>query len=160
MIINCPECNKDISHTSKKCIHCGYVLKKSNKKPFIITACIILVVGLLILAITQCHGVRPGDVSRDVYNLGVDAIKITDKYMSGNMDFDDARKKLINIESKIETNADDAHVRDEFIGSLVGYVLVYMEFYEEALDSKDQEEYYYDMLLEQRNDLADELNYK
>lgn len=160
MIISCPECNKDISHTSKKCVHCGYVLKKSNKKPFIITACIILVVGLLILAITQCHGVRPGDVSRDVYNLGVDAIKITDKYMDGNMDFDDAKKKLINIESEIETNADDAYVRDEHIGFLVGNLLFWLEEYEEALESENDEAHYYDLLKEHRDGLADELNYK
>ena len=29
-LIKCPECNKDISNTTKNCIHCGYVLKEEN----------------------------------------------------------------------------------------------------------------------------------
>ena len=29
-LINCPECNKEISDTAKSCIHCGYVLKEEN----------------------------------------------------------------------------------------------------------------------------------
>lgn len=29
-LINCPECNKEISDTAKNCIHCGYVLKEEN----------------------------------------------------------------------------------------------------------------------------------
>ena len=28
-LINCPECNKEISSTCEKCIHCGYTLNKS-----------------------------------------------------------------------------------------------------------------------------------
>ncbi|MCI6652769.1 MAG: zinc ribbon domain-containing protein [Ruminococcus sp.] len=31
-IINCPECSKEISDTTKKCPHCGYSLKKKRKK--------------------------------------------------------------------------------------------------------------------------------
>lgn len=29
-LINCPECNKEISDTCDKCPHCGYVLKKTS----------------------------------------------------------------------------------------------------------------------------------
>ncbi|MBE6783168.1 MAG: zinc ribbon domain-containing protein [Ruminococcaceae bacterium] len=31
-IINCPECGKEISDTIESCIHCGFVLKKEDKK--------------------------------------------------------------------------------------------------------------------------------
>lgn len=30
MLIKCPECGKEISDHSEKCIHCGYPLKKQN----------------------------------------------------------------------------------------------------------------------------------
>ena len=30
MLIECPECNKEISDKSKACIYCGYPLQKSN----------------------------------------------------------------------------------------------------------------------------------
>ncbi|MFA7057810.1 MAG: zinc ribbon domain-containing protein [Candidatus Cloacimonadales bacterium] len=29
-LIKCPECSKDISDKSEKCIHCGYPLRSSN----------------------------------------------------------------------------------------------------------------------------------
>ncbi len=51
-LINCPECNREISNTSKKCIHCGYVLrKKKSKKVFavlIVSLMILTIVGLLV----------------------------------------------------------------------------------------------------------------
>ena len=31
MLINCPECGKEISDKSDKCIHCGYPIKKDTK---------------------------------------------------------------------------------------------------------------------------------
>ena len=31
-LIKCPECNKEISDTAKKCVHCGYVLKRKKYK--------------------------------------------------------------------------------------------------------------------------------
>lgn len=32
-LINCPECGKEISDSSEKCIHCGYPLKPNAEKP-------------------------------------------------------------------------------------------------------------------------------
>lgn len=32
-LINCPECGKEISDTTKVCIHCGYRLKQKRKEP-------------------------------------------------------------------------------------------------------------------------------
>ena len=32
-LINCPECGKEISDSSEKCIHCGYPLKSKIEKP-------------------------------------------------------------------------------------------------------------------------------
>lgn len=50
-LINCPECGKEISDTCKKCIHCGYRLKKKSEKPpigknkpFLITAVVLTLI--------------------------------------------------------------------------------------------------------------------
>ena len=54
-LIKCKECGKEISDTSKKCIHCGVKIKKEkskksskNKKKIIIIGIILLIVTLII----------------------------------------------------------------------------------------------------------------
>ena len=53
-LVNCPECNKEISDKSKTCINCGYTFKsnmKVNKKVIAFTLiifCIILIVLLIV----------------------------------------------------------------------------------------------------------------
>lgn len=50
-LINCPECGKEISNTNKKCIYCGYKLKKQNtrnsKKSLAFIFGIVGVIGVL-----------------------------------------------------------------------------------------------------------------
>ena len=53
-LIKCPECNKEISDTSRSCIHCGYKLKNVcnlniNKKALIIIGIIILMIIMFII---------------------------------------------------------------------------------------------------------------
>ena len=56
-LINCPECGKEISNTAKRCIHCGYNLKKGtkeNKKVFtivIISIAVVILIFVIILAV-------------------------------------------------------------------------------------------------------------
>lgn len=55
MIINCPNCGKEISSTSKTCIHCGYKMKKEGSKrklPFLIGA-LVLIVGIALFILMQ-----------------------------------------------------------------------------------------------------------
>lgn len=56
-LIKCPECGKEISDEAKKCIHCGYVLKKNvsdrKKFKFIIIAIIAIVIVLVMCFILQ-----------------------------------------------------------------------------------------------------------
>ena len=55
-MITCPECGKEISDQSEKCIHCGYPLKKpDNKKkipwiPILIVVAILCICGVGLLA--------------------------------------------------------------------------------------------------------------
>ena len=49
-LINCPECGKEISDSSKKCIHCGYVLDKDGekkKKILIVVVAIVIVIAII-----------------------------------------------------------------------------------------------------------------
>lgn len=50
-LINCPECTREISDSTKKCPHCGYVLKKTNYRKIFtiagISIAVLLVLGLL-----------------------------------------------------------------------------------------------------------------
>lgn len=52
-LINCPECGKEISDSTKICPHCGYKLKnKSDGKKWMIPVIIISVVVIIALIIT------------------------------------------------------------------------------------------------------------
>ena len=55
-LIVCPECGKEISDNSKKCIHCGYKIKRAkpiNKKLIIIAVAIIILTVIAIVFISN-----------------------------------------------------------------------------------------------------------
>lgn len=43
-LIKCPECEKDISDSAKKCPNCGYKIKKAKNKRFILLICVVFVI--------------------------------------------------------------------------------------------------------------------
>ena len=66
-LIKCPECGKDISDTSEKCIHCGFPIEKPKKKNWIkthkkimILICVVIVVTLgIIFVLTKGKSLLP-----------------------------------------------------------------------------------------------------
>ena len=57
-LISCPECNKEISDTSSKCIHCGYQLKK--KKPVkkimaVMGSVMVILTAVVLLVLKFCQ---------------------------------------------------------------------------------------------------------
>lgn len=53
-LINCPECNKEISNEAKRCPYCGYPLKKVAKRnlpKFIISTAVVLLILCSIIGI-------------------------------------------------------------------------------------------------------------
>lgn len=50
-LINCPECNKEISDSSSTCIHCGYILKPKKKKTGLIIFIAIFILVIVIVGI-------------------------------------------------------------------------------------------------------------
>ena len=57
-LISCPECNREISDTSSKCIHCGYQLKK--KKPVkkimaVMGSVMVILTAVVLLVLKFCQ---------------------------------------------------------------------------------------------------------
>lgn len=94
-LVTCPECGKEVSETSKKCIHCGYKFKKNGgsgkKKAIIISiiAIILVAVGLSVFFVMKSKRDKELAEQRekkyiqqmeyfrdDVINGGVDAEKL------------------------------------------------------------------------------------
>ena len=68
-LIKCPECNTEISDQSKKCIKCGYPLKKNDsKKGFSKRKIIITIICLIVIVFVIGVGVIFSNSSEDVEN--------------------------------------------------------------------------------------------
>jgi len=75
MLIKCPECNKEISHKSIQCIHCGYPLQKVKN----ITCTINGKVHDLSFILNGDNKVKSIKISRDLTGCGLkDAKTIID----------------------------------------------------------------------------------
>lgn len=64
-LINCPECNKEISDTSEKCIYCGYTLHpelKSKKKKKRLIA-VLSIIAILLIAVTCWLAITQGKIA-------------------------------------------------------------------------------------------------
>lgn len=46
-LIKCPECGKEVSDTTKKCVHCGYRLTRNQRYAEIKLTHIISVIGVI-----------------------------------------------------------------------------------------------------------------
>ena len=54
-LISCPECNREISDTSSKCIHCGYQLKKKKpvKKIMVVIGSVLVILTAVVLLVLK-----------------------------------------------------------------------------------------------------------
>lgn len=58
MLINCPECNREISDNARTCPHCGYSIRKTNKTAAIVIVTIIAVIVLIVGGVIVIHLVK------------------------------------------------------------------------------------------------------
>ena len=94
-LIKCPECNKEISDTSKRCPNCGYKFHIKNRKTIytiisIIVICIIIISGLIL----YIH-------SQPIYQYKTQAISILTNYKSNTISSKEAKEQLDNLYSRI-----------------------------------------------------------
>lgn len=61
--------------------------------------------------------VVPDDMSEEVYNIGVKAVKVLDKYLAADMDLETAQKEISNLAGQVSTAKHDDMTKDLFIST-------------------------------------------
>lgn len=116
-LINCPECSKEISNSAKKCVYCGYKIKKpKNRKKMIITlSCIIGGICIVIagvLTFLYFHDNSLLNKAKHYYQSGQYSLAINDcnksiiKTKETNQIISDSNIKLQEIRAKIKAEND------------------------------------------------------
>lgn len=99
-LIKCPECNKEISDTAKKCPNCGYnLLTKNNKRIFFYIFCLIIILITISCFILYQH-------SQPIYQYKKQAIEILTNYKNNSISNKEAREQLDNLDKKINNEKD------------------------------------------------------
>ena len=94
-LIKCPECNKEISDTTKRCPSCGYKFHIKNRKIIytiisIVIVCIIIISGLIL----YIH-------STPIYQYKTQAISILTNYRNNTISSKEAKEQLDNLYARV-----------------------------------------------------------
>ena len=169
-LINCPECNHEISDQAKACPHCGCPVKKKvtradeqtkkNVKVFaLILGAAILVVAAILLFGGQSKG-KPDDISSQHYQYALKAIEYVDQYLDYEISVYEAYNLLKDLESQSalpETEHGDATYYKNYVVEFNVWVIqtdLFRMYSDSILDSSDSTDYY-DEILESRNEIAE-----
>lgn len=104
-IIKCSECGKEISDKAKKCIHCGYKIKRNNKNNKAIKIVIILVI-LLVIALVGMGIYVKVVVPANRYKNAEELLN-NEKYTEARVifeelgDYEDSQSKIVFIDEKL-----------------------------------------------------------
>lgn len=66
----------------------------------------LLMVVSIVFSLSACGDSAPDTLSKDTYKLGKEALSVMDKYLAEKMDADEAEKKLSNVMTQLEEEAD------------------------------------------------------
>jgi len=107
-IIICHECGKEMSNAAKSCPNCGAPNKivSENKKDGAKLIVFVVVALVLISAAIVWYASQNPDIDKTTYNLGKQAIEITDDYLDGIISGGEARHKLDNVHERLKNNDD------------------------------------------------------
>lgn len=112
-LINCPECNKEISDKTRKCPHCGYPIKKLNIVVISITILIFILIILSAIYISTNAKNKADSVSSE--NKIETDIKSETPTSSINGKVDSVNKNNQNIDNtneKMNSNEDEFNIPD------------------------------------------------
>ena len=87
MIINCPNCGKEISSTSKTCVHCGHKMVKKDKTrwlPFVIGAVVLLGAVLVFLLPKKETSSEEGTISKKFSEMVNQSVYVSSCFLLGN----------------------------------------------------------------------------
>ena len=94
-LIKCPECNKEISDTAKRCPNCGYKFPIKNKKNICIIILIIIAIVVIVCgSLLYIH-------SQPLYKYKHQIIETLNDYKNDTISYDKAYKKINAIESQV-----------------------------------------------------------
>lgn len=99
-LIKCPECNKEISDTAKRCPNCGYNFSIEIKKKiriiiFVFLVCVVLLFGFIIYQ----H-------SKPIYKYSNQAVVILKDYQNAKISNYEAAKKIKDIHNLLNDDDD------------------------------------------------------
>lgn len=152
--INCPNCNYEIPEMSKQCPKCGYKLEKSIRKFDVILYTLLFgfVVFIAIVVIRQ-NTSRPSNLSEVVYQIGVDALNVTDNYLDGDYDYETALKYLELLDNDLD-HLGAGDINTTSFNLEVNIISVRTNMLLAGIDGSEEE------IITARNELADALNKK
>lgn len=100
-LIKCPECNKEISDTAKRCPSCGYKFPIKNKRTICIICFVIIAIIIIISSIILYTHSQP------LYKYKHQIIETLNDYKNDTISYDTAYKKINAIGSKVDKEYED-----------------------------------------------------
>ena len=155
-LMQCKECGKEISEKAYSCPNCGCPVnasteKSNNKMVYIILG--LIAIAIVVIAIVLNQNKKPANISDEAYQLGIDAILVSDKYIDGIYDYDTASDKLESIKDKIDRlHEEDGNTYTFILGTDV--TMLSSTLLKVEIDGSETD------VINTRNDLAKKLNYK
>lgn len=151
-LTTCNVCNKEMADIAKTCPHCGApnkIIKDKNKTLYTTVGIVAIILITIVCVITFNKNSKPKGMSKEVFNLGISALKITDEFLDGKITSDEIDSSLENIQKQLDNIEDtDAVIMSSTIFNLNTDIFLLDGFASGG----------YDDVLESRNDLANELN--
>lgn len=90
-----------------------------NMKKFIVC---LLVICICAGAIVGCGGSKiPDEMSADIYDCGVKAVKILDRYLSADLTMDEAKTELGNLHNQAYNLQEEDMSKDLYVSIDIGY---------------------------------------
>lgn len=111
-LINCKECQTEISDVAKVCPKCGAKTEKGkndNKKLIAIIGSVVAAILLITLIIGLNHNAKTNRLS---YKYGHEVIEVLNSYKNGNISARDAGKQLDDLSDIIKDEADKIYDTD------------------------------------------------
>ena len=169
-LIQCPECNREISDQAKACPHCGCPVKKKvikadeqtqkNNRIFAwILGAAVLVIAAVLLFGEHSKG-KPDDISSQHYQYALKAIEYVDQYLDYEISVYEAYTLLneLKYQSALpETEHGDATYYKNYVVEFNVWGIkndLFRMYSDSILDSSDSTDYY-DEILESRNEIAE-----
>lgn len=100
-IINCPECQHELSNTIKKCPQCGHKIVLHNYKNVkIIIILIGVIAALLFGSIIGAKLIKYININRELIQIADQSVNAIDKYINRENDYETASKLLDHLATR------------------------------------------------------------